>query len=341
MKFGIGPYSFEVASGQSQADVYRETFEQIRVAEENGFDSAWVSEHHFLQDGYLPSLLVAAAAVAARTTKIKIGTGCILLPFYHPVAVAEEASVVDIISGGRLILGLGRGSVATEFEGFGLDLAQHRNPRFEEGMEILTKCWTEERFSYTGKQFTVKDVSLYPRPVQKPHPPIWIAAVLGRALKWAGKHGFVFMGGAPVRLGFLQWQYDVYRQALRAAGKDPAQVETPIIREVYVAEDGKKAWEEFEPAVMYTYKGDYMRWGYLFDRDGSLMDRPDHPGYQTFREDFCIVGDPAECIREIKRYQQELGVTYIICRTQFPGLAHEKILRSTRLFAREVAPAFA
>jgi len=145
-------------------DLYRESLAQAEAAEQLGFDSIWLTEHHFTDDGYLPALMPAAAAIAARTTRVSIGTYVLLAPFYHPLRLAEDAAFVDVVSGGRLRLGIGLGYRAEEFEGFGVPRAQ-RLGRTLETIEILKLAWSGERFSFDGRYFKFRDVRVLPRPV--------------------------------------------------------------------------------------------------------------------------------------------------------------------------------
>ena len=154
---------------QSPDRLYREILDQIVWGENNGFDDVWLSEHHFIEDGYLPSLLPAAAAIAARTRRIRIASGVLLMPFHNPVRLAEDIAVVDVISNGRLRLGIGQGYRAEEFDGFGVPRPE-RLGRTLETIEILKRAWTGERFSFDGKYFHLRDVRVLPAPVSKPHP---------------------------------------------------------------------------------------------------------------------------------------------------------------------------
>ncbi len=150
-------------------ELYRESLAQVEAAERLGFDSIWLTEHHFTDDGYLPALMPAAAAIAARTTRVTIGTYVLLAPFFHPLKLAEDAAFVDVVSGGRLRLGIGLGYRAEEFEGFGVPRPQ-RLGRTLETIEILKLAWTGERFSFDGKYFKFRDVRVLPRPMSRPHP---------------------------------------------------------------------------------------------------------------------------------------------------------------------------
>ncbi len=144
--------------------VYSEMLEQVQAAEELGFDSVWMSEHHGAADGYCPSTLVAAGAAAARTQRITIGIRLLLLPLHHPVRVAEDAAVVDNLSNGRFILGMAVGYVPPEYGMFGVN-RRHRPSLMDEGIDIIRRCWTEERFDYEGKRFNLKNVSVVPKPI--------------------------------------------------------------------------------------------------------------------------------------------------------------------------------
>ena len=149
------------------ADVYAHFLDQVVWADDNGFDTVMLHEHHFSDDGYLPSPFTAAAAIAARTRRIRIRLALVLLPLKHPVQVAEDAAVLDIISGGRLEVVVGAGYVPGEFEGYGISIKQ-RPSRMEEAVEIIKRCWSEEEFSHTGKHWTLRNVRVMPKPLQQP-----------------------------------------------------------------------------------------------------------------------------------------------------------------------------
>ena len=185
MKFGIGYYSLQSPphNPRDHKDLYSEMLEEIVAAEDRGFESAWLTEHHLLEDGYCPSLLVTAAAIAARTKKVRIGTGIYLMPLHDPIRTAEDAAVVDLISNGRLILGLGLGYRQEEFDVFGKSLKE-RKGRIEESIEILRKSWSEGSFSFKGRYYNYENINVTPKPVQNPLP-IWIGAFSEPAIKRA------------------------------------------------------------------------------------------------------------------------------------------------------------
>jgi alkanesulfonate monooxygenase SsuD/methylene tetrahydromethanopterin reductase-like flavin-dependent oxidoreductase (luciferase family) len=151
---------------------YAEQLYQIQLAESLGYDTIWLTEHHFAEDGYSPSLLPIAGAIAGMTSHVRIGTFLLLLPLHNAVRVAEDAATVDILSNGRFDLGLGQGYSLAEFEGYGIPRSE-RASRLEEGIAVIRGMWTQDPFSYTGKHYKLKNISLMPKPAQTPHPPLW------------------------------------------------------------------------------------------------------------------------------------------------------------------------
>lgn len=341
MRFGIGPYTMQLppGSGKTHADLYREMLEQIVVAEELGFESAWLAEHHFLEDGICPSLLVTAAAMAARTSRMKIVTGMYLLPLYRPVQSAEDVAVLDNIAAGRLIFGVAAGYRPEEFAGRGEERSG-REKRMEEQLEIMIKAWTTDSFSFTGRYYQIQNLSVAPKPHQKPHPPIWFGASTKGGFRRAAKWGSALVASPRHHLNELKEHYRIYREFLREYGKEAMAV--PVIREVYVAETMAKAEEEAKGGIMYLHAGMYGKWAGvrpLRDDRGELVKDPATVTFEAHRERF-IIGTPDHCVREIEKYQKELGMDYLVCWMQFPGGDPQKTLKSMRLFVKEVIPHF-
>src|SRR5919109_962005 len=221
MKFGIGPFSMRKypENPVSHSELYRQALEQVKLAEEVNFDSAWIAEHHFFEDGFCPSPIVTASAMASVTKRIKIGTAALLLPLYNPVRVAEDAAVVDNISGGRFILGIGMGYNKKEFDGFGIPMNQ-RPSRMEEGIGIIIKSWTEDKFSYEGKRYNYHNLSVTPKPVQKPHLPIYIGAVEEPAVRRVGRLGYPLLINPLRTMPMIKDMINTYNDASREAGRN-------------------------------------------------------------------------------------------------------------------------
>jgi probable F420-dependent oxidoreductase len=336
MKFGIGFFSMQThpENPSSHSELYRQTLQQVKLAEELSFDSVWISEHHFLEDGYCPSPIVTASAMAAVTKKIKIGTGVLILPLHNPVRVAEDAAVVDNVSGGRFILGVALGYRKEEFEGLGIPMNQ-RPSRMEEGIDVIVKSWTEANFSYEGKRYKFSNLNVTPKPVQRPHIPIYIGVQEEPAIRRAGRLGYPLLIGPGRTMQMIRDMINIYNDAARGAGRNPNGTQHVLTREVYIAEDKKRAKEEGDRFVMRRYK-------FLFSLGVKLSVRRkqitslDDPLFDYFAEDRFIIGDPDDCIREVKRYRDELGINYIACSMVFPAATHETISKCIELFGKEV-----
>lgn len=338
MKFGIGYYSLQSPphNTREHLELYQEMLEEVKVADQMGFDSVWLTEHHFLGDGYCPSLLLTAAAMGAVTKNVRIGTGVLLLPLHDPVRVAEDAAVADLISGGRLILGLGLGYRQEEFDGFGRSLKERRG-RMEEGIEIIQKSGLDEPFSIDGKYYNLENVNVTPKPVQKPIP-IWIGAFTEPAIRRAARIGATLYIPAIGVIPIIKYLFDMHADLLREYGRDPADFEKPLVREMYISDkSADETWETIKEHVTYTAKG-YASWGSMVDREGNLLSDPEDPILYDIARDQSIIGTPEECIDSIIEYKEALDIDNLICRFKFPGVSHEEAMRSMKLFVDKVLP---
>ncbi len=338
MKFGIGYYSLQSPPHHPRPhkDLYAEMLTEIETADQMGFDSAWLTEHHFLEDGYCPSILLTAAAIAARTKKIRIGTGVLLIPLHDPIRVAEDAAVVDLISNGRLILGLGLGYRSEEYDGFGRELKE-RKGRIEESLEIFSKAWTGGAFSMEGTYYKVNNHSITPKPVQQPIP-IWIGAFSEPAIKRAARIGAPLFVPAIGVIPIIKYLFDMHSNFLKEFGRNPDDFEKPLVREMYISnENADDTWEDIKEHVTYTAKG-YASWGSMVDTEGNLLSDPTDPILYDIARKQSIIGTPGECIEQIKEYQDNLPVDNMICRFKFPGISHDEAMRSMKLFVEKVLP---
>ena len=289
-----------------------------------------------LGDGYCPSLLVTAAAIAARTKRLRIGTGIYLMPLHDPIRTAEDAAVVDLISKGRLILGLGLGYRQEEFDVFGRSLKE-RKGRMEESIEILNKSWSEGEFSFKGKYYQYDNINVTPKPVQKPIP-IWIGAFSEPAIKRAARMNAPLFIAAIGVIPIIKYLIDMHRGFLSEFGYDPDKLEQPVVREVYVSRDGRsKIWEKIKENITYTAKG-YASWGSFVDREGNLISDPTDPSIDDIALDQAIIGSPEECIETINQYKKAVPMDPLICRFKLPGLSHGDAMESMKLFSNEVMP---
>ncbi len=326
MKLGLSPL-------QAGGD-FAETIQECERAEAAGFDSVWLGEHHNNPLLY-PAPLIGLAAIASRTRRVRLGTGVLLLPLYHPLAVAEEAAMVDVISGGRLILGVGAGYAPEEFAAFNVSLAE-RGSRLTEATQLIQRLWSEVKVSHEGRHYRVTDATVAPRPVQTPRPPIWFAGWVEPAIQRAARLGDAWLGGPSARLSELATCVQLYRQARVAAGRSADDGEVALMRYVHVAESSARARAAAGPGFIQSFEATYFRWPH------PIVKRP--AGALTIEglsEDRIILGDPESCIRQIERFQTELGLAHLICRISTPGISREVARASLDLFTREVMPAFA
>ncbi len=345
MQFGM-MYLFSEFGEKPQAQVFKEFLEEVELAEELGFDSIWLPEHHFSVYGMLGDTLTMAAAIAQRTKRIKIGTAVVLLPLHHPVRVAEQAALVDCLSEGRLLLGVGRAYQPGEFAGFGMDPATSRD-RFFEAMDILLKCFSGETFSHDGEFWSCKDVQLYPRAVQQPHPPIYMAAVSPPSYKLAAQHGLSILR-APrfTSLEVVQEQWNEYAKYMNEAGRDPMAQDQPMLLQTYVAETEAEAKETAEPHAMWYHEllqkvlpgapGKEVHASYeIYDQ---VRQAHAHVTYEHLASWGSAFGTPEQVADRVLTYATEAGVNHWMSEMKFGGMSHEETKRSMRLFAAEVMP---
>jgi len=320
------------------ARTYRETVAQVQLAEQLGFDAALVCEHHVVETGFFPAPLVVCAALAAATSRIRVGTGVLLLPLYDPLHVAEHAAMVDIVSNGRFILGVGYGYRQEEFDAFAIPLDE-RAARLTEGIKAIRALWTEDVTNFDGKFYQYRDITQRPLPVQKPHPPIWLAAKAQGAVRQAARIADAWFADPVTPFAVLKPRLAAYRETRAKLGKAAEDVEFPIFREAFVGATDDAAWAAVKEGVLYIYK-EYLEWGHLLDEDGRPVP-PDAPdALEMLRRRF-IVGSPETCIRHALRVKQELGATNLVMRMKFPGIAQDKVLNSIKLWGEEVLPAIA
>jgi probable F420-dependent oxidoreductase len=334
MQFGL-IYDFRnpVRWRRPFTELYAEQLEQIAYAEQLGFDSVWITEHHFIDDGYTPSVLPVAAAIAARISRIRIGTWVLLLPLHNAIRVAEDAATVDIISGGRLDLGMGLGYRVEEFQAFGVD-RRHRGRLMDEGVELIRRAWTEERVTFRGRFYNVSDLQVTPKPVQQPHPPIWLGARGGIPARRAARFR------APLLLVGPPAVYQAYADALRAEGVDPAGMPVLGSHSCIVSDDPERTWTEMREHVHYTRTlyGDWYREAADLPTDAEGIGRAT-AGADDLRRGVQI-GTAAEAIARIETWRQSVPYTQMIVTANPAGMRTAQTSPWLERFAREVIPHF-
>ena len=343
MKFGLF-YQVPCAPEQSVAQRYQDTLEQIELADELGFDRAWIAELHFRGTfSAMPSPLMLAAVAAQRTKRIRLGIAVNLLPLHHPVNLAEDAATADVLSGGRLEFGIGRGTRLAHY-GFGVAQEDSR-PRFMEALDILKKVWTEDHVTYEGDYWQINDVSVSPKPLQTPYPPLRMASNSADTFPLAGELGLpVFTWILINPLPQLQEGLRVYRHTLKENGH-PSQ-EVSLALPVFVAPERSQARDLPETSTM-----NYMREVNAILGPGPRPTTeiaaaggpryPDYLGmpYDEILKTTAVYDEPSACIDRLHKVSHALQMDECICWFNMGGLVpHEEVKKSMRLFAEKVMP---
>lgn len=352
MKFGLLYLSdFHADTYGDPSRYYGQILDQVQMAEQLGFWSVWFGEHH--AGGYAfgaPSVIATAAA--ARTTRIRLGTGVSLIPLNHPVRLAEEYAMLDVLSGGRLEYAIGRGVLKYDYDIMGLDEGESY-ARYREGIELILKAWgANGPFSHDGRFWKLNDYTFFPQPVQKPHPPIYgSAAVSPESYAWAGSMGFNLCATFffPLPVEEMRHNIQLYRNALMQNGFDPSQREVSGVFHAYCGEDPKEARATGEALV-----NRYFRFTGRLERRGGLHTAADYQHYhgslasffkgksydELDRERLFMIGDPERLIERIRWAADTYGATYLLLACFQGGISHDQCVRSLERFAKYVMPAF-
>ena len=324
--------------------IIAETTEQVQYAEELGFHSAWLAEHHFTRYSIGSSSLIIATHLAANTKKIRLGTAVLVSPLHNPLRLAEDTATLDLLSGGRLDVGFGRGSSGYEYHGYNID-PEESQQRFQESIRIIQGLWTTPDFTFEGEHFQVNRANLVPPPLQKPHPPIYIAAT-----RTPTTLDFAVSTGHPLCIAVVQDTADALDLCQRfvvkskEAGFNVPKAQIPFFRYFYVAETEEQARQDTEDKLNWVI--DIMQWRRFIDQGSEVYQRiadwrtsrselPASYGYLS--EHRAIIGTPDQCVAQIDGLRQR-GIDYFGCNFDFGGMEHEKVLRSMQLF--KVDPIF-
>ena len=318
------------ATGMDNPGLYAAITEQVAWLDGLGLDLVWFTEHHFLDDGYLPSWIPVASALAARTKHARFSCDVCLLPFNHPVRLAEDLAVLDNISGGRVELGVGMGYAPHEFRGFGLPVSR-RVSLTDEGIAVLKHCFTGERFSFSGKRYEFSDVVIRPGYVQPGGPPLWVAAMSEAGARRAARFDTNLLPQG-VRSAAL----DPWRAELVATGRDPDTKRVGIIRSCLVTDDAERDWPAVRAAERYrmsVYARFQAEIGGGVSAGGVKGDTEARRIPQTW-----VVGDVEHCVAELSAFIGEYGITDLVSWAVPPGIRPEQMNRSLERFFRDVAP---
>jgi len=302
-------------------------------SEELGFDSVWANEHHFdAYGGLIPSPPIFLAAVAQRTSIVRLGTSVVVLPLHNPIEVAEQLAMLDLMSNGRIEVGVGRGYVTSDYEAMGVPLAEGQE-RTLESLEVLLSAWGDGPLSYAGKHYRFREVDVWPKPEQQP-PPIWMGCSRNPAsFEWTGTQGYRLMTIAHVNpLDELASLAGVYRRAWGAAGHEPSSCQAATHFNALLDEDGDRAREL---ATVYLERS--MNLGRPTFPEENLAFH--HAGAaKLVDEGRVLAGNPKECVAALERLQDQAGLTAVSCKFVFGGMPREQAEQSLRLFAEGVIP---
>ncbi len=317
--------------GRDLPRIVDEAIEEAVLAEEMGFDACFFGEHHQDRDGFLPSPLIVAAAVAARTQRIKIGTSVLLLPLYHPVHVAEDTATLDIISKGRVILGVGLGYQGPDFAAFNVRQSEAKG-RLEEGIEVIRLCWTGEPFSYNGKHFQLDNVRCLPTPVQRPGPPLWVGGSVPASIRRAGRLGDAWISTPSTTMSDSAALAETYHAAVP---QGPGQV--VLMKDAWVAPTRERAFQEYGPYVVDAYKY-YWRAGLP---DFEHIKAESEITLENLAPQRMVIGSPEECVGEFREWKEATGSDTFVLRLRQAhsgGPPHDQIMDALQRFGREVLP---
>ncbi len=355
MKFGL-MYEIQVPEPHHpgiEQERYKQVLAQVDLADEEGFDYFWTVEHHFLREfSHCSAPEVLYGAISQRTKRIRIGHAVALLPgqYNHPVRVAERAAVLDILSDGRMDLGTGRSTTLIEMDGFEVNPEETR-AQWEEAVRMIPRMWTEETFSHEGQFYTIPPRSVIPKPVQKPHPPMWVACSQPDSFRSAGEMG---LGVLCFNLGgYAQMEERVgaYREAVKNANPVGQFVNDQVaaLCMIHVAEDDEEArrvaapegeWFVNKAEELYQpWQGRQVPSSYQFAVSAVQEERVNKTAADHIESGAFAMGDPDTVIKTLKNYEAA-GVDQILCFMQMGNLAHSRIMDSIKLFARHVIPYF-
>jgi alkanesulfonate monooxygenase SsuD/methylene tetrahydromethanopterin reductase-like flavin-dependent oxidoreductase (luciferase family) len=315
---------------------YRELLDQIELADRSGFDSVWLRERHFHRDhggrNFFSAPMTVAAWIAARTSRLRIGLGARILPLDHPLHIAEDAATVDLLSGGRLDLGIARIGENGLYEGAFGRLREEARGRFTEALELIELAWKGEPFSYQGEHFRVPRLAALPRPAQRPGPPIHLVGISEQTLALGAGRGLPLLLAGAQPESEVALTVEGYREQLAAAGHDPDAVATPLNRFVYVAETTDRARQEIAAAATE-----------FLDRPASVIRdflgaRASELSAEFLLSEVFICGDAEHCAERIEGLRERTGVGEVLATFNYFTLPHERCRESMERFAAEVLP---
>ena len=339
MEFGVF-YQLPCGVEQTPAGRIQDTISQCQLADELGFDTAWLAELHFNpRFSVLSAPLMIASAVAQVTRQIRIGNAINLLPLHQPIRLAEEVATLDVLSNGRAIFGVGRGSMPTHFAGYGIDQEEGRN-RFIEGLELILGSWKQDDFAYEGKFYHSYGYSITPKPIQQPYPPVYVAANSADTFGIVGELGHnILVAPTIVTTEGALAGLASYRAGLAENGHDESKLKVNVNVPMHVAATEKEARDGFTKTI-----NNYLETLRDIGRDRGASrgsSRADSLDAEAVIEEFAAVGTPNQVCAKLDKFKEMYGPQEFMCWFNIGGmLPHSEVQSSMRLFAKEVMPRF-
>ena len=349
MKFGLH-FQLPCADWQSPYQRYQDTLDQIQLGDELGFDTAYLAEMHFKSiSSITPAPLLVCAAAAQRTKNIRLGVAINLVPLHHPIRLAEDLAMLDLLSNGRVEFGVGRANQEAQYLGFDIPLEEGRE-RMVESLEFIVKAWTQDRLTFEGKYYSAQDLPVVPKPLQKPHPPIRMASNSPDSFDLVGKLGYP-MHATPVVVPMLKLRESVerYRKTLEAEGYTINGDELSLQIPVFVAKApgkartvSKRGVTQIIDSIKETFVNpEAQKLAAKAPAVAALFELYESMTYDRWYDDIGIYGDPATCIERIQRFDEDFKPWEINCWFNPGGMIESaEVMESIKLFAEEVMPHF-
>ncbi|MQG63846.1 MAG: LLM class flavin-dependent oxidoreductase [SAR202 cluster bacterium] len=344
VEFGIF-LEFPVREGGTEKEAFDESFVLVNEAEKLGVDSLWLAEYHFSPGRVMASPITILSNIAARTERIRLGTAVMLLPLANPVRVAEEIATLDLVSGGRVEFGIGRGTFPNVHEGFNSPFSESRG-RFEESLEIIIKAWTNETFSFEGEFYNLKDLTVTPKPYQEPHPPVRVGVTSAESFMTTGRLGYdILINPSRVfTLAGLKPEIDGYHQAWKDAGHT-GRGKVGLRVPVYLSDDPEKAYDEPMESALFSMGrlsdrvASYAKYGGTTGNWGQEAETVKNMSYDDWFRDKVAYGTPEAVTEKLNSLTEELGLDQIMFEVNFGNkIDLDKQVNTLRLMMEQVVP---
>ena len=335
MKFGLF-HLFSVPPWSNPGDAIDHEFDQMVEADRLGYDELWLAEHNARRYGIVGSTQLSAAALARATKRIRIGTAVTRLPLHHPLHLAEDLAFVDVLSGGRLDWGVGKGYDPLEFSTYGVPF-EEREERWQETFDAVRRIWETGRIAHEGKFYTIPDGELFPLPSQLPHPPIYLMVSRSdSSVIWAAERLYPMVLGQGPEWDDARHKMQLYADTASSAGHSDEQITNALsrcwqLKQVHIAETTAQAEAEYKDALLW----------YFNIRDNRVMfgfDREERPYEYYLKHRSVLVGTPESVAADLREYREFTGIQNVITWFNCGGQPHQQVMRTLRTFAERVMP---